>query len=398
MVMKNSTNSTSNAGRARSRVTKIRKAAMLKRSEVAAPIFGPVATIDSAPVAIGNSVSGSEPIVNSTPGGVRIRGRDFLTSIDAVQASLTTWYMVGGAPIIPHALTSSLLKSYAGIYSQFVVHGVAFHYITATSTSVQGDVLLMINKNAGNPILNMDSSNFLSVVLSDKNTVFGPLWKNHTAVYKPPPVIYDTDILNGEDLQHRGPGELIVFTRSSSEQTPGYIIMDYDISFRTMQVNVRALTFPISKMKYHQTAFYLNGLALTTTSEVPVVLGGSGHKLDGDVASAPPDVALGDIYKCVLLPNSATFTNATAGTLLKLPIFGDASSVVNDSFPILQGTTIYMVAFGFTSGVLYPTLAAARAQTDRFRSGVSANVSFDIPVFLSFVGNVGDRAYSQANT
>jgi hypothetical protein len=357
-----------------------------------------VSTIDTAPVAIGNTVGGSEPIVTHVNNGVRIRGRDFFINLDAIQVGLSGWYMVGGAPLVPHALTSSLLKSYAGIYSQFVVHGMAFHFITAVGTGTQGDIALMINKSAANPAIDSSSSNFLSVLLSDKNTVFGPLWKNHTAVYYPPPTVYPTDILNDEDLTHRGPGELLVYTRSAAEQIPGYMLMDYDITFKTMQVNIRALTFPITKMKYFQSAFFLSSVAVTPATEAAFVWGGFTN--DGAAGVPPPGLNVGDVYKAVFNPAIKTLTNCTLANLLGVAVSRDAGNTTVDSFNITFGTTIYCVAY-ISSGnggfLTYPTYEAAMSQSRAFRTNVTATIGVNIPAYFSFVGSVGEAKYKQSN-
>jgi hypothetical protein len=392
MVMKNNTNTTApvtNGGRTRIRPVK----RVAKRSPPPKlPTFGPVSTIDTAPVAIGNTVGGSEPVVTHVNNGVRIRGRDFFINLDAIQAGPTDWYLVGGAPLVPHALTSSLLKSYAGIYAHYVVHGLAFHFITAVGTGTQGDIALMINKSAANPAVDSTGANFLSVLLSDKNTVFGPLWKNHTAVYHPPPEVYPTDILNDEDLTHRGPGELLVYTRSSVQQLPGYMLMDYDITFKTMQVNVRALTFPISKMKYAQSAFFLSGAVVSATIDAAFNWGGFTN--DGVAAVAPVGVSVGDIYKVIFNPAIKTLNNVTLANLLGVSVLGTTAP---DSFNITFGTTIYCVAFSTTSFLTYPTYEAAMSQSKPFKHNVAATISVSIPAYFSFVGSVGEAKYSQSN-
>jgi hypothetical protein len=369
----------------------------MKKTASSAPspsTFGPVATIDTAPVAIGNSVSGSEPIVTSVRNGVRIQGRDFFCNLDSVAATLTDWYMVGGAPLIPHAMTSSLLKSYAGIYSQFVVNGIALHYITATSTGVQGDVMLYISKNIGNPMPDSLGSNFLSVVLSDKNTIIGPLWKNHTAVYFPPPTVYGTDILNDEDLMHRGPGELVVFTRSSSEQVPGYMLIDYDITFKTMQVNVRALTFPISKMKYFGTS--LGRTATVTTSNIAGLLV-QGNTLSGASADFPSDAVIGDVFKIVLITGAGTFTGCNFANFLNYEVVNGSGTETNQLFSLSTNATIYGVQYAVGSLIGYASYQDAVTQTHPLHYGVSASIDVNIPAYVSFVGTVGNPAYTQSH-
>jgi len=358
--------------------------------------FGPVATIDTAPVAIGNSVKGSAPVVVPIEDGVRIQGRDFFCNLAATAASITTWTMVGGAPLIPHALVSSLLKSYAGIYAHFVVHGMAFHYITACPSSVQGDVMFYVGKSLGDPCVNFSSANFMSVVLSDHCTVFGPLWQNHTASYFPPEEVYPTDILNDEDLTHRGPGELIMFTKSTTDQVPGYVLMDYDISFVGMQVNVRALTFPISRMKYSQVALTISSTAVTA-GVTRAAFGVAGLSLDGTTTAGPPSGASGgDVYKCIINVTAAGLTNVTAANLLNLQVVNN-TTIVTQSYAVADGYTFYAVYYTTNSLLLYPTYQDACEQVNFFFLGVTATISVNLPSFISLVGSVGTVGLSQSS-
>lgn len=393
---KNNTNSTaSGSDGGRPRLRPVRRIPKPAPPPSKMPEFGPVARIDTVPVAIGNTVGGSEPVVTPIRNGVRVRGRDFFINLNAVQTGLSGWYLVGGAPLVPHALTSSLLKSYAGIYAEFVVHSLSFHFITAVGTGTQGDIALMVNKSVANPAVDSSSANFLSVLLSDKNTVFGPLWKNHTATYLPPYEVYPTDILNDEDLTHRGPGELLVYTRSSVEQVPGCMLMDYDITFRTMQVNIRALTFPITKMKYFQSAFWLNHTAIKTDNSAAFIWGG--YTNDGASAVPPPGLMVGDVYKTIFNPATKTLNGTTLGKLLSLPVLKDVAGNNIAPFNVTFGTTVYVVAYSTSAFLVYPTYQAAMGQSRPFRYGINATVDVTIPSYFSFVGSVGEAKYTQSN-
>ncbi len=357
------------------------------------PVFGPISTIDTAPVSIGNSVAGCAPVVVPIRDGVNVRGRDFLVTIDATAASVTNWTMVAGCPVIPHALVSSILKSYAGIYANFVIKGVAFHFITACATSVQGDLMFHINKSRGAPGINFSSSNFMSVVLSDHNTVIGPMWKNHTAIYYPVLKTYSTDILNDEQLMSQGPGELFVFTKTASQQSPGYVLMDYDIDFIGMQVNLKALTFPISRLKYTQLAITLTSTAVTTASDFATQL--TGTKLDGTTAAIPSTFTVGDIYKGILNISAATLTNVNASNLLQYQT-STGSTFVGTAVSVADGFTMYGVYYTTNAMLWYPTYeeAAAQSTSVNYNYGVSATITINIPVYLSLVGSVGNLVQS----
>jgi len=304
--------------------------------------------------------------------------------------------LVGGAPLVPHALVSSLLKSYAGIYAHFVVHGLAFHYITACPSSVQGDVMFYVGKSLGSPALDSSSANFMSVVLSDHCTVFGPLWQNHTASYFPVPTMYPTDILDDEDLTHHGPGELLMYTKSTSEQVPGYVLMDYDISFVGMQVNVRALTFPVSRMKYNQVGLARTSL-VSSSGSTPLSSLVTGTLLDFSTSgSAPTGVTVGDIYKVILCVSAATFTNVTASNLVTLNVL-QSSGFATASEPLRDGFTCYAVYTTTNTLQWYPTYHAALAQNYPYVHGVTATITYNIPAFISLCGSIGSNGLAQSN-
>jgi hypothetical protein len=357
------------------------------------PVFGPISTIDTAPVSIGNSVTGSAPVVVPIADGVNIRGRDFLISIDATDAGVTNWTMTAGCPIVPHALVSSVLKSYAGIYANFIIKGIAFHYITACATSVQGDMMFHVNKSRAAPGINFSSSNFMSVVLSDHNTVIGPLWKNHTAVYYPVLKTYSTDILNDEQLMSQGPGELFVFTKTASEQAPGYVLIDYDIDFVSMQVNVKALTFPVSRLKYTQMAITLTATAVTTSSDFATQI--TGTKLDGTTASIPSTFTVGDIYKGIINITASTLTNVNTSNLLQYNTY-TGTTYVNVPVSVSDGFTMYGVYYTTNAMLWYPTYeeAASQSASVNYNYGVNATITINIPVYMSLVGSVGNLVQS----
>ena len=135
------------------------------------PVFGPISTIDTAPVSIGNTVTGSSPVVVPVEDGMRVQGRDFLMKIDNTATSITDWTLVGGVPLAPACMVASALKNFSNTYAHYVIHGLAFHFITSTNTSSDGSVMFYINKDRHGPGLPTDSPNFMPMVLSDHNTV-----------------------------------------------------------------------------------------------------------------------------------------------------------------------------------------------------------------------------------
>lgn len=366
-------------------------------------VFGPVTSISTAPVSIGNSVCGAAPVVTPMRDGVRIQGRDFMFPLAAVNNAKTDWALVGGCPIIPHAFVASVMRNYASIYAEFVVHGLTFHFVTAAPTSTVGDVMFYINKNRGASLLDTTNTNFMSVVLSDPNTVLGPLWHNHSATYRPVLRKFSTAILDGEDLMHQGPGELFVYSKTSASSalgSPGYVLLDFDISFMTFQVNPRELTFPISRLKYNQYALQGTGQAVVAGSAFNSVV--NGLRLDGTSTSIYNDSATrqGDVYKVVMMPDFGTYTNLSPSVFIQATAKAAGASFTAIPTVIDDGFTCYAVLFapssdGANAGLLfYPSYDLAMAQSvDCYQFGVTGTVSWNIPAWFSFVGSVGGSFY-----
>jgi hypothetical protein len=223
--------------------------------------------------------------------------------------------------------------------------------------------------------------------------VIGPLWKNHTAVYYPVLKAYSTDILNDEQLMSQGPGELFVFTKTASEQAPGYVLIDYDIDFVSMQVNVKALTFPVSRLKYTQMAITLTATAVTTASDFATQI--TGTKLDGTTASIPSTFTVGDIYKGIINITASTLTNVNTSNLLQYNTY-TGTTYVNVPVSVSDGFTMYGVYYTTNAMLWYPTYeeAASQSASVNYNYGVNATITINIPVYMSLVGSVGNLVQS----
>lgn len=355
--------------------------------------------ITSAPVAVGNSISGAAPVIRQEKDGVRVQGRDFMFQVAAVAATRTDWVLAGGCPLIPHAFVASVLRSYAGVYANFVVHGVTFHYITSSATNTVGDVMFYIGKSRASALLDTSDPNFMSVVLSDPSTVLSPLWKNCAASYRPVFKTYSTDILNDEDLRSEGPGELFVYTRSASLNSPGYVLIDFDITFKTLQVNIRNLTFPMNRLKYQQYGLgYPAPVAVVQGAEA--LLGSAGLLLDGVTVSgltADAAIKLGDVFKIVFCAQYATLGTVTLATMLQYNLKqgidatkGPVPVTIDDGFTCFG---VYMNAANSGLLMLYPTVPSAMTQRWPYEWGLTNTVSINMPSWISLIGNVGAGLY-----
>lgn len=347
-------------------------------------VFGPVTTIDSAPISIGNTFGGSAPVITQIPGGQRIKGRDFLMNIANTDATVTGWTLVAGSPITPVCMVSSGLRNMMQMYARYCVHGVAIHYVTACTTGDSGAVMLYFDKDRSAPGLNTNSANMLSVVLSDPNTVISPVWKNCSAVYGPAPQWLPTDVFNSDNLNEQSFGELFVYVRIPSNSIPGYILIDYDISFAEMQVNVKSLSLPVSRMKYSQVRLTN---AVPVANLVATYSMVAGLLLDNSTPSAPPPgFELGDIYKILIDADDATAGTVTTAWNTIMPVGGGSVQIPNNS--MRDGSTIYGVIVSTTQMSLYGSYYGACTQANPLitTAALQAGGAHSFTTFMSLVG------------
>lgn len=357
--------------------------------------FGPVSTIDTAPVSIGNTIRGSTPIVTPIANGERVRGRDFLTTIDTINNASSTWTVAGGAPITPSCMTTSVLKQLSNTYSEYCVHAVAFHFITAANTSTPGSVMMYISKSRAAPGVITSSGNLLPFVLSDDCTVITPVWQNASAVFTPVPTWYSTNLGNDEGLHEQACGELFVLTKSNSTNGPGYIIMDYDMSFRVKQVNIKSSVFPLSRMKYTQISLEHTGSNLVAHNTA-VQLNVAGALLDGTTASAQPSgYLIGDVYKMVLNATNSTYNGTALPASFLSVSLGD--SIFSD-LSVTDGFTCYGVIQSSTGWKLFPTYEGAFVNSNPYTFGVTGTApTVQLYWYVSLVGTVGSTTIQQAS-
>lgn len=324
--------------------------------------FGAVSTINTAPVSVGNSVRGSAPRVNQTTDGARVCGRDFAFALASTASTVTGWELIGGMPITPSCLPSSILRNYCQMFNKFKVNKFTAHYITSSPTSQAGDVLFYYEKDRLAPMPDYSNSSFLPYTLSDPHTVIGPQWTNHSATITPTRDWKTTLYGNQSDLNEDAEGTLFFFSKTNAANSPGYLLIDYDIQFKELSVNPRAGTLPIARaqssfMCFSSSASWTSGSAANWTAT-------SGKTVSNVTSTVPNGAISGDIYKIVLQTTASTQVNAAwtgtpTPTVSNLLQYGGS----NRTLTIDDGTTLYSQ---YSGGIFtfYPTIEAAVTQTD----------------------------------
>jgi hypothetical protein len=349
-----------------------------------APVFGPVSAINTAPVSVGNSVRGSKPRISQSVDGARVVGRDFAFALSSSAAAVTGWEVIGGMPLTPCAFPSSILRNYCQMFAKFKVNKCTIHYITSSPTSQAGDILFYYERDRLAPFPDYSNSSFLPFVLSDDHTIIGPQWTNHTMQIRPVPEWKSTLYGNQTDINEDAAGSYFLFSKTNAANSPGYLLIDYDISFKEMAVNPRAGTLPIARA---QSTFMANQLTATAITAGDTLVFNSlvAAKTIANATSAlPTGVLAGDIYKLVMQVTASTlvnaaWTNVTTATLMR---YNDNTTITVD-----DGFTCYASYDGITF-TLYPTLENAVTRTGNLEFGVTATITYSLCFEAQLVRNV----------
>jgi len=371
----------------------VRKAPMKNQKRQKQVQFSNVSRIDTAPVAIGNSIRGSKPVITNSADGCRVVGRDFVFESKATIAAINNWSLIGGMPVTPSVLATSSLRSYAQLFSKYKINRLAFHYVTSSPTTQSGDILFYYEHDRNGPMIDYTNNSFLPFVLSDANTVLGPQWQNHTAIVKPVMDWNTTDYGMSTDLNEESDGSMFLFSKTSSANSPGYVLVDFDITFKEMCVNPRAGILPITRGLWNYLTVGGTLLVVTTASSFSPTI--QGNNQDGTASAVPNGALPGDIYKVVFAVTNSTlsnvaWTNVTPANLVDYSINGSqVSTTIDDGF-----TCYGLLNAASTSMTFYPTLEGAKTATSQFRYGVAATISFNLNLMISYVGNVNVNSQS----
>jgi hypothetical protein len=366
--------------------------------------FGGVSQVAAAPVSIGNTLRSVGLSITRTDDGVIAVGRDFVQMVGGSIATFTNWTFQGGMALTPMALNASALRGYFQSHQQYRFRNVCAHYITSSPTSLSGDVIVMYHANHGGPKVNHTSNNFMAYALSTADAVLGPQWTNHSVQIKPKGNWLGTDVLNAEDVEHQADGEILIYTKNTTNgvaaDSPGYFLIDYEVEFKSLMTNSRISTIPSSVFKWFPTGLFIS-----------LVLG-AGDPIRMDVANAttytattgivPPNTASGTIFQIVLDFQLATYAGITAAnlsTMFAINQARNAAGTVTGSmvYPVDTGTTLYGVYRGTTLFDLYPNYPAVFSGSSLVATNaLGAGNSVGAAAIMCAVGSI-NNVFLQAN-
>jgi len=352
--------------------------------------MGPVSTISTAPVAIGNSISGFKSQVFHTVNGCRVVGRDFGFT-PASTGTVATWANTGGMPLTPACMPSTALRNFVQMYNRFKINRLAFHYITSSPTTSTGDILFYHSKQSSSQLPNNTSASFLPYVLSDSLTVLGPQWTNHTCLVEPRSNWCDTDYgANANEPSLYSTGDVFLYSKTSTTDSPGYVIFDYDISFAELSVAPRAGALPTIKAQWLPFAGTTSG-AQTAGSGVISFTTSSTSGVGGSTITALSTVAVnGDVFEVTIDATNSTFTNTTVSNFAQSDILG-----VGVNMTLTDGEVFYLVYKNSTTSFIYPNLAEALTNGYALLYGASVTYNETIRGYAKFITSINPEQFKQ---
>lgn len=355
-------------------------------------------SMSMAPIAIGNTVTGKVTSVRKSRSLGEdteiVTGREFCFPGRSTASSISDWSLVGGAPLSPAAFVDSRIRLYNSMYSFYRVNKIALHYVTSSSTASTGDIMFYYNKDRASVFINPASPNFLPFVLSDPHTLIGPQWQNATVFIDTDKSWKRTDYGMTSDLSHYAAGDAFLFSKTATTDSPGYVLMDYEIEFRGKTLMPRALLFPLPKILWTNMVLSMSGNNFATDA-VAVFITNAGKLVDGTTTSSTPTgTAVFDIFKVVLdMTHSASggvtgITWVDAAYTNPLSLFSQNVGGTRTTIPFNDGTTLFGVTTSSNQMELYPSLDAAMSLSGALEVNTTfATVTMALEVWVSFVGS-----------
>lgn len=335
----------------------------------------------SAPVSIGNTIQGVATRSRPTKEGHVVRGREFLTTAYGSATTVITWAMVAGVPLTPVCFVDSLIRMYGSMYEFFRWKKLTVHYVTTSPTSTNGSVMVYYHKGREGVYLKQTSANLLPFVLSDPHTCISPQWQNFSVNLTTDDDWKRCDYGYSADLQHYAAGELFLLSKTTTADTPGYLLMDYEIDFKGLNLTPRLLLWPQPTIVYTPYSMQTTGQTANAVIEL-VYESAQVHNVYGNVPNA---LRADGIYKVIFdISNSNGYT--TANTTWKSLTRTNAAG---NTTPIGDGTTIYAVCVNSTttfSFYMNPTAAYVGSGNEIFLWNATGTDTSYFNIWFSLIG------------
>jgi len=185
--------------------------------------------------------------------------------------------------------------------------------------------------------------------------------------------------LSCSDIDEESSGVVYLYSKTNSANSPGYVLIDYDISFREISVNPKAGLLPITRC---QMAYLtLGGTSVSATSGSTTVVGTvQGTNIDGTSSALPTGAIAGDIYQAFLFPTNSvvTGTNAAWTNVTTSTLFRNANGLTGTGLTVDDGVTLFLLMLTTTTFQFYTTLENALTNTNALTYNTTATVTWNL--------------------
>lgn len=307
----------------------------------------PDVRVSPAPVSIGNTITASTPVMRMTGDGLVVAGREFMTSVSCYNSSN---FQVGAlAPLHPMYYPGSVMSSTARAWSQYRFNRVAIHYVTRQSTAQAGEVVLAYSENLLEPAEQGNANSFLPRVMTRGQAIIGPVWQNHTMLVNTDNKFRKVDAFNSATFNDNVTGEIQAYTQSLVTDTLGFLLIDYELEFKTPMFTPHSSALPWADGPGSLAS--ASG-TLATTSGGGVILPPFGVN----------PITNGTIFRCIIDADRSVVTpynlNTVFSTGLEYPNAAGVETTVLTVCPVKDGSVLFAVVVN-SQLVFYTSVEAA---------------------------------------
>lgn len=224
------------------------------------------------------------------------------------------------------------------------------HYVTRQSTATAGEVAICFTENNLEPCEDGTVSTFLPRVMTRGAAVLGPLWQNHSMAITVDNVFRKVDAFNAANFNDNVAGEIQVYTQTPLLDTMGYLLIDYELEFKTTIFTPHSAALPFT---YNSIYGPLTRVG-NTAAGGGVALGSASTTLN-----ALPN---GTIARCIFDSAGSSFGLSDASNAFSFGTeFADGSGTETTTLtnlPFADGAVFYFVKLGTTFWI-YTSIEAA---------------------------------------
>jgi hypothetical protein len=306
----------------------------------------------AVPAAMGQVIRSRPPQIQRNGAGATIMGSDYGTNLYVSNTS--SYEPCGSILLSPAYFSSSTLGNLARTYEKYRFKRVVIEYVPSVPTSTQGQLVLCSTRTVKEPFFNGATSNFLSKVLSQHNSLVTPLWQGASIEIPMNSEWSVVDPFIDMDLDDSISEEVQAYAFCDSSVTAGILLVHYEIEFRDPLFAYHSTNIPAALSNGSIGAF-IDDSAVNATTDA-IVLSASFITLDD-----------GAILRMVFIPSRSVVPTGPAnwGEVAKVQVsYANTSTTLTrtqHNIAMSAGTVLY----GFYSSIngvisLYATLEHAK--------------------------------------